>query len=180
MINIPIQYKGEVIIRIKGKPVVKKHNSGTVHMFNLINRIFSRSLHDSEELGISLPSHIALIYNAGLDKSEIMNGEKNYVEHLKQYSLTITELPIVSRSIETVNNSIGEENIIVYKSLLTNSLLRSDKSDVTSSGYALLLDGTCSKILAVSDIELESLAPLYDDPLGESDVEWRMTFNNIE
>ena len=171
MINLPICYKGEVTIKLKDKPVVKKHNSGTVNMFNLVNNVFSRALYDTQELGKALPAYIAIVYNTNINKQDILNGLSDYSVY-KRWSIITNELPIVSRNIE--NNSI------VYKSLLTNSVLISSLNGVSDSGYALLLDGTCSKILAVSDIELNALAPLYEDPLGESDIEWRMTFNNIE
>ena len=164
-----IQYKGTVAIRLKNKPSVRAHNEGTYHLFNLVNRIFSKSLIDLTDIGERLPAYITLIYANDKVTEQALRSNPNYSTYTK-YSLLIKELPIVSKQII--------DDTISYTSLLTNSVLDSSAPVDNDKGFALLLDASCKEILAFSSIELRTLKEMYSTQLGQSEIEWSMSFSN--
>lgn len=163
-----IQYKGEVTIKIKSKPVVKRSNEGTKQMFNLLNDVFSRAVNEFNYLGERLPGYMMIVTDVS---KEVLKEQALYNLDVipSGKRLLIKELPIISKDVI--------DGKIRYISLLTSSLLK--PNDVPNTAlYALLLDASCDRILAFTDVENTTLTGLKDDTLGQADIEWVLSFSN--
>lgn len=171
MLESVIQYKGDVTIKIKDKPKVKQHNEGTFHLFNLLNRIFSKSVYELTDLGSLLPCYISILPHVdNIITAETLRETPNY-EFYKNYSIIIKELPILNKQI------IG--NSVKYSTVLTTSLMNNYITTlVDKTGYPVLLDANCSNILAFSEIDLSILQTMYNDSLGQAEIDWEISFNN--
>lgn len=164
-----ITYKGGVAIKLNDKPSVRAHNEGTYHLFNLVNRIFSKTLIDLTDLGQRLPAYISLIYEDERATEDNLRTNPDYTEYSKN-CLLIKELPIVSKEII--------DETILYRSLLTSSVLDGSMPVNIDRGFALLLDSSCKDIIAFSSIELHTLKEIYETKLSQSEIEWKMSFSN--
>lgn len=171
MFESVINYKGVVSIHVKDKPKVQHHNEGTFHLFNLLHRIFSKSVTELTDLGNCLPCYITLVPHVdNIVTTETLRESPDYSIY-KLYSMLLKELPIVSK--EVIDNTVK------YNTLLTTNMLNnSTENKKAKNGYALLLNATCTEILAFSSIELSSLQVMYEDALGQADIDWELSFSN--
>ena len=164
-----IQYKGRVAIKVKNKPSVRAHNEGTYHLFNLVNRIFSKALVDLTDISQRLPAYITLIAADGKVTNEALRTNPDYSAY-SQYSILIKELPIISKEII--------DDTIKYASLLTTTVIDGSALNAADKGYALLLDSSCKDILAFSYVDLKMIEAMQETQLGQSEIEWSMSFSN--
>ena len=169
MLESNIKYKGRVEITSKNKKSVRVHNEGTYHLFNLVNRIFSKTMIELTDISQALPAYIALISDGDEVTDEAIRTNPTYSVFSRK-SILIKELPIVSKEII--------ENTIKYSALLTTTVIDGSAIRLADKGYALLLDSHCKNILAFASVDITSIKLMQETQLGQSEIAWSMSFSN--
>lgn len=175
-----IGYKGQVTINIKKRPPIRKTNSGTWDLFNVIAAILGKVRPLNSSLFYqSLPSFMAIIHNNELEKvitKEDLVSNNTY-DNYKAHSALLIEMPITSSFVSDDRKLAAS---VTLSCLLNNANLSSAVFEQyqTGSGYLLLLDGNKDKILAVVDLSFTSLLPVWEQRNGQASIDWELSFTN--
>lgn len=185
-------YKGNVTIKVKKRPPVKKKNNGTQHLFDALYNIMAQKIpSDSTLLYSILPAYYSIVrYPSNTENTEkrenfintIVGGNYSEVSNFSYNSGTesteviLTRIPITNREFR---GTLG----VRYTGMLNHSnlLLNQLSSENVLSGFVLLLDGSGEKILAYSELQFEELKEVADDSYGQAAIYWDMSIsNNVE
>lgn len=164
-----IGYSGRVTIKVKGKPPVKKKNSGTPVLFNtLCDILTSTNVSDTK----AFPAYISLIHNMrGAITPEIIIKNSNYLDYVK--AELVTSLSPISSRQSRPNGSC------VFSSMITHSQANISNSVNVETCYVVLLSGE-KKIMAFFELDFSSVFPVFSDINRQAVIEWEMFFDNKE
>ena len=164
-----ISYAGRVTIKVKGKPPVKKKNSGTLVLFNtLCDILTSTNLSDNKVF----PAYISLIHNnSGTITPETIIDNSNYLDYLDA-ELVTSLLPISSRQSRY-------DGSCVFSSMIAHSQANTSNSSGVETCYVVLLSGA-KKIMAFFKLDFNSVSSVFSDMNGQAAIEWEMFFDNKE
>ena len=167
-INESITYQGIVDIQLQNKNI-KKHNTATFHMFELLLRVLGKQTFDSKQR----PIYITILDNNGLDKDSIINNPylDKYAnkQMLNRLLLTTDELALVDTNNYSITFSANFDKSCLSKSSLT---------DPTNSGFVCLVDGYKQSILAVTTIDNDMFTTVNENPTYQSMIYWTITLSS--
>lgn len=169
-----VVYSGKVSIKTRGKPPIRKHNSGTNVLFSLLSNLVSGII--PNDLTNKLPHKIAIIHDdSGNKTSESFVDNFDY-ESFRELSILTTELLISSRSVDNVYNSVR------FSTLLPRSMLNDRRRSYAEGSKTLfvILLNMDEQIQAYSEVSYDDISEVWDNPIGQAKVEWDMFFANKE
>lgn len=171
--NTNIRYRGDVTVKIKNHPPVKKKNNGTTALFHTIGELLTQILSNSDPALYTRRSPSYMTFLKGNLTEQILTKSYKYSDYSSTVIL-LTEMPVVKRE----TDSTGE---IELSALLNSTNMSSDFSvDQYSKGTLILLDGTRDNILACVEMDLDKFETVKSDVYGQATITWNMSFNNIE
>lgn len=166
-----ITYSGRVTIKVKNKPPVRRNNSGTPELFNLLCNIMAGS--QASPIEQTIPVKIAMIYEDDTLTSDTFNSNLNF-EDYKQLSILMSELLISDKQVNSTNASV------YYAALLPHSQLNTSvrrQAEAAKTCYVLLLNAQ-QNIVAYAPFKNSEISSIWEDANGQGVVEWEMFFAN--
>lgn len=161
MFNSGIKYKGEVTIKVKGKPPVKSSNMGTKNLFIAICNILATKFSSIQDLYATVPCYMSI---------------KKVVPNSNDINVNMSPMPIITREVQTDVNS--QVCTVTLSALLSASnVLSLVESDGKMEYKVLLLSSDQETVYAESLIEY-NLSEFTQDRYAQATISWNMTFSN--
>lgn len=157
MHNSGIKYKGEVTIKVKGKPPVKSSNTGTIDLFVAVCSILGRKYNNLNDVFLNTPAYM---------KIKKVDSEE-YV--------TLSRMPIITRDVIQLDNNTCTVTLSALVSA-TNIATLTVEGD-SMSPYKVELFGGDDKLYAHSEIEY-NIENFIKDSYAQATISWDMTFSN--
>lgn len=157
--NSNLIYYGKVTVRIKNKPPIRKHNSGTTQLFKVLYEALADPANASPN---NHPGYICISNTK----------EPSNVTYESDKKLTVSELYINARDVT--------DNGVKFTALLNHNNI-SSQTEFNSSDNLLLLDGSRTNVLAyaaVSNDQAKIFDTVKNDSNGQCVIEWEMSFSN--
>lgn len=193
MFDSSIGYAGRVTIKIKNKPPIRKFNTGTKSLFNVLSDCLAKSnMENFNNFRLRLPWYMDIL-NANANSKQLT---KNHLsKYSDKYDSNIGELDekkladysilrapmLISKS---NNSSKKDENkddnlgIVELYSMLNSSNIENTGSNNTSQLYICLIDGLQQNVLAFVGIEESVITALTGSVYGQAEIEWQLQLGN--
>lgn len=180
-----ITYIGNVKIKIKDKPPVRRNNNGTNAFFNALRDILITA---GDAKSTRLPYYMAIIKST----DEVLNSPNDFFNTYTTYDnsiynnlkLVLSPIVITSKSKKYDNSTKSFTNgACVLSALLPSSLTITISDEEASLGtvFLLLLSGEENKkILAFASADYTELSPVFTNSNNQAVIDWELTFSNKE
>lgn len=179
-----ITYVGNVTIKVKDKPPVKKNNNGTATFFNVLRDIMILAKQPNTD---DLPYYMAVVKDPPLSNESVSSFfNKNTYNNLdNDLKMLLRPLLITSRVATNNTENNGGNNPFKDGSCVLSVLLPHSETLLPEPGsapdvvYILLLNARKDKqILAYSQQAYKDIAPVFQEVNGQAGIEWELTFGN--
>ena len=150
-------YTGRVTVKIKNKPPVRKFNSGTSALFDVLLRsIVAPPQHAANEC----PGYMSLVSSLQIDPSVYVKEE-----------LILNNMPLSERRVTSGSAK--------FTALLNHN--NTTSNNIPDKCYIVLLDGKQEHVLAYVEADTQQIQifnQVKNDSNGQCVIEWEMSFSN--
>jgi hypothetical protein len=162
--NSNIQYRGEVTIKVSGKPNKTRKNSGTINLFknicNVLSGMYNDTAHAKKLLYAAIPQQINIRYYDA-DETQI----------------SITPIRILSHDVETEDDESSAS--VSFYAILHGSNISSN----TNSTSDIIMELQCddNTILATAILKKDGSMYNYIKEMklnSQCEIQWKLTFSN--
>lgn len=159
-----LQYKGTVTVTLENKKI-KKHNTATKYMFELLLRVLARHPFDANDT----PTYM-MILNSSKSKEDIVNNPT--MDSYKSEMLLNSYLPATP----ILNLNDGDLKL-TYTSVFDNKFLM-HTNIASNKNYICLTDLDKQTILAVVEIDSDTLSAIISNSTYQAQIEWEVSLSS--
>lgn len=175
-----IAYKGSVSVKIKTKPIVKKPNNGTKHLFDFLAHVLTEGPATifPDYFTEHQPYFIDLIDSASIDLKEgesLLDYFTASYKNMLSASLLLAPAPIKER---TISSHAVDSSSITYTSFIPSSLFHVDS---VSTCVFVLVDAAQERVLAFAELDSDSstvLNAIAAGRYGQAEISWSLDIMN--